>query len=695
MSKRLKYFNRDISWLGYDRLVLESALAEDVSIRETLSFISYHSSNLDEFYSVRVAEYHKAAHSDWKMEDDVQSPMAMLQYINSEVSKQMAEANNIITTHLCPRLLKEGICLHFGDIPTNPTHLEFMHSYFEREIIPNIQPVLLNKGTLVFLRDNRTYFIVKLHAKTRSGGLSKRADYSLVKLPIAELPRFVSLPDIHDGLKHIVFTDDIIRANFNELYPNYAIDGAWSIKICRDADLGLSDDFEGDIADEIRDNLVLRKTGAPAGFYRDIDMPTDVLNCLKKNFNFADSEMVTCGRYLNLQNLSKLPVDLPDSGLMSYGQVVPRRLQVCSSLFDVIESGDFMLHYPYQSFDYVVRLINEAAHDPLVSEIKITQYRVARNSAVVNSLIAAAKNNKQVTVFVELKARFDEKNNLEMSERMRAAGIRIVYSVFSLKVHAKTALIVRGAGDDDSKSVAYISTGNFNEQTARAYTDHGLFTADKEIISDLKKIFSMLENMPEDAAADTPIIPKLNLNKLLVSQINMTDVLTSLIDQEIKIAKKGGDAHITLKMNGIQYRPLIDKLYAASTAGVKIDLIVRGICCLVPEQSFSKNINLVRLVDYYLEHGRIWAFGPNGERGLYISSADWLNRNLCRRIEVATPVVNAAIRHEIMQILDIQLQDNTKLRRIDANLKNVPVESLPGKKIRAQRDIYNLIRQWK
>ncbi len=326
----------------------------------------------------------------------------------------------------------------------------------------------------------------------------------------------------------------------------------------------------------------------------------------------------------------------------------------------------------------------------------MTQYRVATNSAVVNSLIAAAKAGKRVTVFVELKARFDEKNNLEMSDRMKAAGIKIIYSIPGLKVHAKAALIVRGEGG--CESVAYISTGNFNEQTAKVYTDHGYFTADKDVTNDLMQVFKCLEDSQIPHSIDWKDIKARenpDLKKLLVSQFNMEEKLHELIRQETQIAENGGVGCISLKMNGLQYRPLINDLYEASTAGVHINLVVRGICCLVPGQEYSKNINLVRLVDNYLEHGRIWAFGPDGCRGVYISSSDWQNRNIRRRIEIAVPIANSALRQELMQIMDTIVSDNSKVHIIDSNLNNIKRARKTGEKeIRAQRDIYDLIGQW-
>ncbi len=676
MAKGYRYFNRDISWLSYDRRVLESATEDGHTLSERLNFVSYHSSNLDEFYSVRVALYRKAAYGGIRIEE-VSNATATLQRINMIVSGQMLDASEIIRTFICREMRSMGIDFHYGERATAEEHRAFVKNYFEREALPYLQPVLLDSGIYVFLRNNRPYFAIKMHRKTRSG-IQGKPTYAVVQLPINELPRFVELPKGSDGLRHVMFLDDIIRHGLQELFPGYEIEGVWSIKLSRDADLGISDDFEGDIAEEIRDNLVNRKTGTPSGFYHDIEMPRDLLLNLKKTLGFAENEMVACGRYLNLHQLSEIKVGEED-WRKGRGQIVPARLRVSPSVINVVEEGDLMLHFPYESFDYVIRLFNEAARDETVCEILVTQYRVATNSAVVSSLIAAAKANKRVTVFVELKARFDERNNLIMAEKMKAAGIKIIYGMTGFKVHAKIALIRR----EGAKSIAYVSTGNFNEQTARSYTDHGLLTSDTAITQDLVRVFEYMES-------NAAVRPK--LGKLLVSQINMEEKLRELIGREREVAKRGGDGRIVLKMNGIQYRGLINELYEASMDGVKITLIVRGVCCIVPEQSYSTNIEVYRLVDNMLEHGRIWAFGKDGERGLYTSSSDWLNRNFNKRIEVVAPIDNVVIRRELIGILKIMMSDNTRLRRVDAVMNNCMVERRDGEReIRAQEEIYNFI----
>lgn len=350
-------------------------------------------------------------------------------------------------------------------------------------------------------------------------------------------------------------------------------------------------------------------------------------------------------------------------------------------MFAAIKERDRMLHFPYQSFDYVLKFLNEAAQDPKVVEIKVTQYRVASNSAVVNSLISAARNGKRVTVFVEVKARFDEENNLQLARLMEAAGIRIIYSLPGLKVHAKMALVIRRSGGVRKRSYAYLSTGNFNEKTARQYADHGFFTCKEEYIFDLEELFEYFENQE--------IVPV--FRKLLVTQFNFKHELFRRIEREIDLARKGKEGYIFLKMNGMQHKPLINKLYEASEAGVKIDLIIRGICCLVPNQPFSKNIRVLRIVDSYLEHARMWVFGNNGKREVFLTSADWMNRNVMRRIETTFPIEDERIQEELFDIINLQLRDNVKARMLNEHLGHDPVDTGDSEPVRAQWDTYKML----
>lgn len=684
MPYRYKYFNRDISWLAFNYRVLEEARDTSLPVYEQMSFLTRYSSNLDEFYRVRVAAYRNAAEADIPVED-VSNPATILSRINHTVSAQILDMSDILRDQLAPELLRHNVTLFLGNMPDAPEHLQFIHDYFYHEVIAYLQPVLLTKGTRTFLRDNRAYLALKMYSKHgRRQTRQRRALFALVKLPLKDapfyndLPRFVELPQVGE-MRYIMFLDDIIRLNLGELFPGYEIDGAWSVKVARDADLGIDEIGNEDLVNVIRQNLARRSTGAPSSLYHDRSIDAGLLECLKTTFGFSDDEMVESGRYLNLHHLDEFPRNLiPGQNLRPLQPIHPKRLQN-TTMFEAIRRCDHVLHYPYQSFDYVISFLSEAAIDPNVTEIKVTQYRVATNSAVVNSLIAAAHNGKSVTVFVELKARFDEQNNLLLSERMKEAGINIIYSIPGLKVHAKMALVTRRE-DGVERSYAYLSTGNFNEKTARQYTDHGLFTSDCDIVADMQQAFAFLE--------DQSVKPQ--LNRLLLTQVNLEQKLISMIDREIDNVRAGRKARIVLKMNGLQYRPVINKLYEASMAGVEITLIVRGICCLVPNQPFSQNITIIRIVDRFLEHGRVWIFCNDGNEEMYLTSSDLLNRNLRRRIEVAFPVLSPDIRREINSVISLQIADNVKARRIDDNLNGY----LPPQQsdlVRSQEAIFDML----
>ncbi len=668
-----KYFNRDVSWLYFNYRVLEEAKDVSVPLYDRINFVAIYSSNLDEFYSVRVAEYRRAVDHGLRM-TDVASPKQMLSRINRIVSNQTDELSDILQNQICPELLKHNIILYNGIMPQAKVHTDFMEQYFQTHIIHLLQPLIISRDTLVFLRNNRPYFAVKMtHKKSRAR--NPHYVYALVKLPINDLPRLIRLPVVNHN--HIVFIDDIIRHNLSTLFPGYNIEGVWSIKVARDADFAIDD--QSDIVQQIRDNLALRDTGVPASLYCDRDISPDTLRVLQMTFSFSKAETVRSHRYLNLDHLTQLGAYLPESQKVPpIRPIHPKILQNAASILMLIKRTDIVLHYPYESFDYVTRLLSEAAFDQRVDEIKITLYRVARNSAIVSSLVSAEHNGKRVTAFVELKARFDEKNNLELSEQMEEAGINVIYSIPRLKVHSKMLLICTKEGLPNL-SCAYMSTGNFNEKTARQYTDHALITSDENIVDEVKQIFRFL--------ADQTQRPK--LNKLLVTRINMFDQLKRLIDEQTALARAGKPAYILLKMNGMQNRVLINRLYEASQAGVRIELIVRGICCLVPGEPFSQNIRVRRIVDTFLEHGRIWVFGAQNPK-IYLTSSDWLNRNFARRIELAFPIYNPQIRQELLDILHIELTDNQKANLIDNHLEGHRVSNaLPP--IRSQLKIMEML----
>ena len=504
---------------------------------------------------------------------------------------------------------------------------------------------------------------------------------------IAKERNFVQSQDIGkvNGKYYIMFIDDIIRANLQNVFPGYIIDGCYSIKISRDADIYLDDESRANIVENIRKKVKKRKIGALSRFMYDQAMPDDFLAFVCDAFGITSEDLVLGGRYNNLQDLMKLPN--PAGKHLEQQPPVPMRvpfLDEMGSVFKAVKKRDILLHFPYESFDYLIRFLMEAAFDPKVDEIKITQYRVAENSAVINTLVSAAQNGKKVTVFVELKARFDEENNMSTAERMEQAGIRIIYSIPGLKVHAKVAVILRKDTSEGLKrrDFAYLSTGNFNEKTAKIYSDMALLTSNTEIITDINKVFAVLEGRMKEPT----------FRHLLVARFNMVSELTGRIRREIEHVREGRKGRIILKMNGLHDQHMIEELYHASEAGVEIDLIVRGICCLVPNQPYSANIRVTRIVDMFLEHSRVWYFLNDGQEDLFLTSADWMRRNLNRRIETAFPILDPDLKREIIDILNIQLSDNVKACYLDGELRNnFKCDDNPVK-VRSQLAIYDYLR---
>lgn len=678
-----RYFNRDISWLSFNHRVLEEAKSKNNPLFERLKFLAIYSSNLDEFYKVRVAEYKYDVDYDELDDPNSDSPVKVVREINRIVREQLEEFSRIFHEEILTEMRKEGIILYQGNMPPDPEHQQFIREYFYREVIPYLQPILLTKGTRSFLRDNRLYLAIRLYRKKRGAdnGSNRRPRYALVKLPYTDVKRFIRLPD-KDGCYHFLFLEDLVRFNLQELFPGYDIDSSYCVKLLRDADLGIKDEFTGNLVEKIRKNLGRRKVGEPALFTYDRSIPEDFLAFLQDVIGVYKEDLLAGERYLNFQDFFSFPNPFAPRLQLNHPQPIhPYELEQIGSMFAAIREKDRILHYPYQSFDYLIKFLNEAAQDPKVYAIKVTQYRVASNSAVVNSLISAARNGKQVSVFVEVKARFDEENNLTLARLMSEAGVRIIYSLPGLKVHAKLALVLRRSGNERKRSFAYLSTGNFNEKTARQYADHGFFTCKEDIIRDLENLFSYFEN------------PKFRpeFTKLWVTRFNFKNELRKRIDREIELARQGKKGYILVKLNGIQNKPLINLLYKASEAGVKIDMIIRGICCLVPNQKFSRNINLRRIVDSYLEHGRIIVFGNDGAPEVYLTSADWMNRNINRRIETTFPVEDEDIKKELFDILDLQLRDNVSARLINENLENIPIVADGMEPIRAQWDTYKML----
>lgn len=686
MENSHKYFKRDISWLSFNYRVLLEAEDETLPIYERIKFLSIYSSNLEEFYEIRVAEHRGVIMKKNFTEESGAEAEETLAEITEEVNRQQREYYRIFSKVL-QELNRQDIYLYQDSRP-EPFHEEFVHNFFNEEVFPFLSPVMIQAGDIrTFIRDRRLYLVIRMVKKSKRMAEPDYVPdyyYALMKIPYAKVPRFIELPT-HEGKHYIMFIDDIIRANLSSIFPGYVVESCYSIKISRDADIYLDDEKGGNIVENIRKKVKKRKIGALSRFMYDSNMPDDFLAFICNAFGITTDDLVLGGRYNNLQDLIKLPNPIGKE----LEQLVPSPMRVpfldeMGSVFRAVKKRDILLHFPYQSFDYLIRFLMEAAFDPKVDEIKITQYRVAENSAVINTLISAAQNGKKVTVFVELKARFDEENNMSTAERMEQAGIRIIYSIPGLKVHAKVAVILRKDTEDGCKrrDFAYLSTGNFNEKTARIYSDMALLTSNAELITDINKVFAVLEGK---LAGPT-------FRHLLVARFNMVPELTRMIHREIEHVKAGRKGRIVLKMNGLHDQNMINELYNASENGVEIDLIVRGICCLVPNRPFSANIRVTRIVDMFLEHSRIWYFYNDGEEELFLTSADWMRRNLNRRIETAFPILNAEIKRNIIDILNIQLQDNVKACLIDEHLHNNFKRDGNPVKVRAQLAVYEYLK---
>ncbi len=666
-----RYFKRDVSWLSFNYRVLLEAADETLPIYERIRFLSIYASNLEEFYEIRVAEHRGTIMKGIFTAEDVGLAEETLSEITDEVNRQQQAFYRIFNEGILPELRRQKICLYQGEEP-EPFHREFVRNYFNEEIFPYLSPVTIHAGFRTFIRDRRLYLITRIIRKETGEPL-----YVLIKVPHSKVPRFIALPP-HEGMHYFMFIDDVIRYNLPSIFPGYELDGCYSIKISRDADIYVEEETSQTIVQAIRRKVEKRKIGALSRFMYDRAMPRDFLAYICEAFDIADDDLVVGGRYMNLQDMSKLPN--PVGKVLEQQVPSPMRvpyLEEATSMFGAVKARDVLLYFPYQSFDYLLRFLMEAAFDPDVEEIKITQYRVAENSAVIHSLISAAQNGKKVTVFVELKARFDEENNMSTAEKMKKAGIKIIYSIPGLKVHAKVAVILRKG---DATDFAYVSTGNFNEETAKIYADMALLTCNKAIVDDINRVFSVLEGTLQEP----------QFSCLLVARFNMVPELIRMIRRETEHVKAGRKGRIILKMNGLHDRRMIDELYRAGSAGVEIDLLVRGICCLVPDQPYSPNIRVTRIVDMFLEHARIWYFYNDGAEDLYLTSSDWMNRNLNRRIETAAPVLSPSVKREIIDILHIQLQDNVKACRIDAQLRNIFVRN-DASPVRSQQAIYDYI----
>lgn len=671
------YLQRDISWLSFNFRVLQEAMDQSVPLFERIKFLAIYSSNLDEFFRVRMANHRNLLRVGKRTKKELEiSPKETVLEIQKIVNHQQNIFSNIFQKHIIPELKKQNIRL-LRRLELNHEQKEFVESYFKDHMLPYVQPVILIKNKIrPFLNNAALYLTILMKSKDPE---DKQTYYGIVKIPSDHLPRFILLPS-ENGRKDLIMLDDIVRQSISWMFPGFEIIDTFSIKLTRDAELYIDDEYTGDLVQKIKTSLARRHVGPASRFVYDREMPKELLTELITVFELEKLDILKEGRYHNNFDFFKFP----DFGMehLKNSPLPPLKyepLEDSEEFFSALEEKDHLLHFPYQSYESVIKWFEMAAKDPYVTHIKITQYRVAKKSRIMEALMNAVKLGKQVSVFIEVKARFDEEANLEWGEKLERAGVTVHYSFPGVKVHSKLA-IVRRQKDEEIRLYAYLGTGNFHEETSKIYSDFGLFTTDTQLTNEIARIFNFLETVKR---------PEQPFDQLLVGKFNLREKLVDLIDFEINEAKKGKSTRLILKMNGLQDPDMIDKLYEASRAGVKIDLIIRGICCINPGiPGHSDNIKAISIVDRFLEHSRIFYFYHGGSHKIYLSSADWMTRNLSYRVETAFPILDDKNKSMIMDLLQLQLSDNVKARLLDNENVNKYSKNNSELPIRSQIESY-------
>lgn len=684
-NKELPYINREISWLSFNERVLQEAADKTTPLIERLKFLGIFSNNRDEFYRVRVATVRRLTKLGKKaLAVYGEDPKDLLTRLQRKVIEQQNIFENIYL-ELLDELAAKNVYI-INETQLTSTQKVFISEYFNNELVSNLFPVMIDDTKpFPYMKDKASYLYVKLQSVHEG----KKNKYALIEIP-SKISRFVVLPS-HQKKHYIMLVDDVIRYNTDHVFEvfGFKTEGAYNVKLTRDAELEIDNDVSKSLIEKISKSIKARKQGQPVRFVYDAAMPDDMLKYIMKKLGMAKKDnAIPGGRYHNFKDFINFPI-LGDKSLV-YNNPQPLShpdlANIPFPILKAIKQRDVLLHYPYHSYNHIISLLREASIDPTVESIKITLYRVAESSKIANALVNAVKNGKTVTVLVELQARFDEENNIYWANKLQEEGAKVIYGVHGLKVHSKLFVITTREG---GKTVhyAHIGTGNFNEKTSRVYTDFSLLTAHKEIANDLNKIFEFYENN----------FKVQSFKHLTVAPFFMRKDFITLINKEIQHAKKSKPAAITLKMNSLVDKEMVAKLYEASSAGVKIKLIIRGACSLVTEMDgWSNNIEAYSLVDKYLEHARIFIFHNQGDEKIFISSADWMSRNLDSRSEVAVPIYDPKIRKQLKDIIAIQLSGNTKLRVIDRKQENTYKKAKHGeKKVRVQDEIYTYLKNEK
>ena len=674
------YINREISWLDFNARVLQEANDVHVPLLERLRFLGIFSNNLDEFFQVRYATVKRIAQSSktGKRVFAGRSAQALLKEITNKVIDLQDESLEILNG-IYKEMERENI-FFIDQNEVKPEQEDFLKNYFIQNVNPALVTIILSQNRDQDLSTNKAFLIVTM---TLDQALENQNIYALIEMP-KDAKRFVVLPKNGDGKQYIMMLDDLIRYHFHMIFSffNYKSIQAHMVKITRDAELDLEEDVSISYLEKITLSVKDRMISDPVRLVYDKEIPDQTLSFVmdKLNIDSTDS-LIPGGKYHQRRDYMNFPsLDRPDLLYSSFPSLPIPMLSMEENILDAIDQKDYLLNTPYQDFSYVIKFLREAALDPKVKSIKITIYRLSKSSLIVSALINAAKNGKKVLVQIELQARFDEENNINFAEQLESAGVQLIFGIPGLKVHSKICIIER-QHDKKNRRYGFISTGNFNESTAKIYTDYTLFTTNQKILKEVNKVFNFLE-----------VSYKIKKYKhLIVSPHYTASVISKMIDNEIENHQKGLPSGISLKLNNITNYPLVEKLYQASQAGVKIKMIVRGICCLVPGvKGLSENITVLSVVDKFLEHSRVIIFENAGEKKIYLSSADFMTRNIENRVEVACPVYDKELQQQILDTFELSWKDNTKARIVNQNPQNKMVKSKAGDKIqRSQWTTYD------
>lgn len=664
-SAHVPVFNRELSWLSFNYRVLQEAMDKRLPLYERLKFLAIYSSNLDEFFRVRVASLRSmVAFKEKTIRKLSFNPTEILTKVLKTVEKQQRQFYNTFR-EVVQALSGRNIRI-LNETELSEEQGRYVVDYFNDYVRPWVRPMLIIKNRVsAFLKNDTLYLFIKMYPRGNESAegipsKSRHPRYANVEIPTDHVDRFLVLPK-KDDCHCVIFIDDIIRYNLDNIFPGYKLAGIHAIKMTRDAELNIDDEYSGNLVQKIRRNIEKRRVGVPARFSYDSNIPNRTLKYFMEAYNISKDDLMPENKYLNLTDLFSFPeFDMPDLVNENFPPLPHPDVQPGIPMTHQIEKQNLCYHVPFQSYNDVIRFLNEVARDPEVISIKITLYRVASESKVIKALRKAAEKGKEVIVFSEVKARFDELSNLVSAEKLEASGANVLYSLPGIKVHAKCCLVTKMT-DGKITRFGYLATGNFNEKTAKLYGDIGIFTTDQAITQEMDKVFDILQNRD----------PKYEFKQLLVAPNQMRNKYYDLIDFEINEAKAGRSARIFCKMNSLEDIEMIDKLYEASQAGVSIRLIVRGICCLIPGvKNLSENIRVISIVDRYLEHARVFDFYHGGKGLMYLSSADWMTRNLNKRIEVSFPVKSRAIKKTIRDVLKLQWKDNVKARTINKTQSN-------------------------